>query len=454
MWYENSGLLENKIEGVIRMDLESDGCLSSDNPMNGLLVVADNGEDSYGTFTAADGTYRIFTDTGTYTTAIAGALPAYYSSNPATHTAVFTETGNTESANFCIVPNQIVNDVNIIFLPLSEARPGFSAQYQLVYKNGGTTVLSGDITLSYNGSKLSYLSSSQAPENESSGLLTFSYADLNPFEVQTIDLLFEVLPPPVNNLDDILSFVATIGPISDDPTVSDNTSEYDQIVINAFDPNDITCLQGDQIEIENAGDYLQYLIRFQNTGTASAVRVRVANILDDKLDWNTLEPISSSHSNTVEILNGNEVSFIFNAIYLPDSVSDEPNSHGFIAYRIKPRSNVIVGDIIYNTASIYFDYNLPVVTNTATTEIIDNINAVQDLTSSLFSVYPVPTSEFLYVKTETLIQIIDVYNQLGQKLRSYQNTDVIDVSDLNPGLYMIRVKDISGYVGIRKFVKI
>jgi hypothetical protein len=46
-----------------------------------------------------------------------------------------------------------------------------------------------------------------------------------------------------------------------------------------------------------------------------------------------------------------------------DSTTTEEDSHGFIAYRVKPLKNVSVGDTIPNRASIYFDFNLPIVTN-------------------------------------------------------------------------------------------
>src|SRR5262249_37925061 len=51
----------------------------------------------------------------------------------------------------------------------------------------------------------------------------------------------------------------------------------------------------------------------------------------------------------------------------------EPASHGFIAYRLKPKSTVVVGDTVHNDASIYFDFNLPVETNNAFTVVKNDI---------------------------------------------------------------------------------
>ncbi|WP_033961895.1 DUF7619 domain-containing protein [Psychroserpens jangbogonensis] len=115
--------------------------------------------------------------------------------------------------------------------------------------------------------------------------------------------------------------------------------------MNSFDPNDITVLEGEETYINDIDKYLHYIIRFQNAGTSEAINLKGTNILDDKLDWNTLELKSSSHDNRVEINNGNTISFIFNYINLPDSTLDDPNSHGYIAYKVKPKSNVIVDDV-------------------------------------------------------------------------------------------------------------
>ena len=92
----------------------------------------------------------------------------------------------------------------------------------------------------------------------------------------------------------------------------------------------------------------------------------------------TFQLESSSHDNRVEIKDGNQVAFIFDDINLPDSTTNEPASNGFIAYRIKPKSDLLVGSMIFNKADIYFDFNPPIETNTVITEIIEPVS-VQSL---------------------------------------------------------------------------
>ena len=198
--------------------------------------------------------------------------------------------------------------------------------------------------------------------------------------------------------------------------------------------------------------YLHYVIRFQNTGTASAINVVVTNDLDANLDWTSLQLEGISHSNRVAITNGNEIEFIFENINLPDSTTDEPNSHGFIAYRIKPKADIALGDIIPNKADIYFDFNEAVETNTVTTEVVNvlslNENALLD-----FSIYPIPTERILNVKSKTEIAKIEIYSKLGELILKNTTKNKIDISNLSQGLYFVKVEDVNGYFRMKKIIK-
>jgi len=144
--------------------------------------------------------------------------------------------------------------------------------------------------------------------------------------------------------------------------------------VGSYDPNDKTEVHGGNLkpsQISN-GEYMQYTIRFQNTGTDTAFNVIVRDTLDNKLDWSTFEMIAASHPYTVSITNQNKIEWAFSNINLPDSNINEPLSHGYLSYRVKPKSTAVVGDVINNLASIYFDYNLPVATNNALTLVQDN----------------------------------------------------------------------------------
>lgn len=454
-WYENSKnqpIKHNKISGEVNLDVDINGCDINDLSMPRLKIVTINGNKSLATFTQKDGAYELFTDIGDYTTSISSALPNYYTSSPISKISNFTNVGNNEIIDFCVEPNQTINDLNITILPIRQARPGFNSSYQLVIHNVGTTQLSGNAILTFDNTKLNYLNASESPSSQTTSTLTFDYSNLRAYESRTIDLTFKALAPPTTNIGDILNFTASINPVSGDNTESDNTFTYNETVIGSYDPNDITVLEGNQILLEDTGKYLHYIIRFQNTGTADAINVKVDNVLDSKLDWTTLQLVSSSHTNRVEIKDGKEVSFIFNGIYLPDSTSDEPNSHGFIAYKIKPKNGIAIGDIMPNQAGIFFDFNPAIITNTVTTEITSSLSVDENLISK-FYIYPNPTKNVLNIQSKTQITKLEVYNNIGQIVSSKLNKTTIDVSTLSAGLYFIKITDDITNSETKKFIK-
>lgn len=452
----NLGIV-NKIDGTVTYDLDGNDCDLNDFFVPNILISSTNNEESYSTFSLPDGSYELFPNEGNLTTQIQD-LPNYYSSNPISSTSNFSGFGNTDTVDFCIQPNGVHNDLNIVVYPsINVPRPGFDTTYRIVYNNIGTTQLSGDVSFEFDDTKLQFLNASETITTQTSNTLTFGFTDLNPFETRTIDLEFNVFAPPATNIDDILASTASVSPISGDETELDNSFTLEQVVIGSYDPNDITCLEGDEILIDDIDKYLHYLIRFQNTGTASAINVRVENILDDKFDWTTMQLESLSHSGRVEILNGSDVSFIFDNINLPDSTNDEPNSHGYIAYKIKPKDDVELGDIFYNTADIYFDFNQPIITNTYETEIVEDLLSVSEFEDKLFTVFPNPTKSKLNIHSNIHINEISIVDINGRLLNSTDVSNdnqeyIIDVENLSNGIYFLKVKSIDSEEFIR-FIK-
>jgi uncharacterized repeat protein (TIGR01451 family) len=141
---------------------------------------------------------------------------------------------------------------------------------------------------------------------------------------------------------------------------------YRPIVVCSYDPNDKSVTPaGEQNEHYTLiNEELFYTIRFQNTGNDTAFNIVVRDTLSANLNQNTFRPITSSHlMQTFRNSNG-VVEFRFDNILLPDSTTNEPASHGFVQYAVKPQSGLSNATAINNTADIYFDANPPIVTNT------------------------------------------------------------------------------------------
>jgi uncharacterized repeat protein (TIGR01451 family) len=152
-------------------------------------------------------------------------------------------------------------------------------------------------------------------------------------------------------------------PLGDDPPFLDIDCTPN---IGAYDPND---KQGFPIGYGEAhqilpGTELQYLIRFQNTGTDTAFTVVIRDTLSSLLDITTIRPGAASHPYEYEIYAEGVLKFTFPDILLPDSSTNQAASNGFVHFTARPRGDVPLGSVIENTAAIYFDFNEPVLTNT------------------------------------------------------------------------------------------
>ena len=59
--------------------------------------------------------------------------------------------------DFCVSQNGTKNDLEVVFAPITNARPGFDAKYRLIYRNKGNTTLSGDVSLIFDTTKMDFV---------------------------------------------------------------------------------------------------------------------------------------------------------------------------------------------------------------------------------------------------------------------------------------------------------
>ncbi len=151
--------------------------------------------------------------------------------------------------------------------------------------------------------------------------------------------------------------------------LNDGLRDYDfdcREIRNAYDPNQKTAIPtgvGPEYLLA-ANKTIQYTIDFQNTGTDTAFRVQLLDILPEQLDVNSFRPGFSSHPYTWEIRGADTLEVLFYPIMLPDSNVNEATSHGWFSFEINQRPNLPDGTTIENRAAIVFDYNPPIITNT------------------------------------------------------------------------------------------
>ncbi len=439
----------NSFDGVVNYDSNGDEACDTVIP-NAEVIITINDE-QYSVYTNAEGYYSL-NDIAyeTFEVVVQVNAPDGFEDSIYEGTLDFTPEEEV-TINFCLPLPSPVNDLAVTLVPVNAARPGFNADYKLVVKNNGTTTIASAMaTVIFNDVKLDF-SQAESPYTQTGNLVTFTFSDILPFTTHTRTLELSVMPPPENIGGEILVFDLEV-PVEDDNTPDDNTAVLNQEIVNSYDPNDITVHEGSEILVEQAGDYLHYTIRFQNTGTASAVNVRLENILDENLDESTFEMLASSHDCMVT-REGSELEFMHSEIYLPYESDDEPGSHGYVTYRIKPVSGFGLGDIANNTAGIYFDFNPVIETNIVSTEVV-NTMGTEDFNLLSVKLYPNPVKDRLYIEVQNnVIQSVEVYDINGRLCQSHLNVqDGINTTKLVPGLYFVKVKSGSAYSAL-KFIK-
>lgn len=236
--------------------------------------------------------------------------------------------------------------------------------------------------------------------------------------------------------------------------------------IGSYDPNDKTAFPagfGEERLIEQNQD-LEYLLRFQNTGTDTAFKVVVMDVLPEELDLTTLRPGASSHPYTYSVTPEGRPLFIFDNILLPDSTTNQAASNGFVRFRIKQQPDLPFGTVIANTALIYFDFNEPVQTNTTIHRIgqIFPWDVVQTRypvrSTSQVRVVPNPFNNNTFIQIERITpgQLkFALSNALGQVLRVEEvfGTEFeFQRGSLPGGLYFFRVEKNGVLVGNGKLV--
>ncbi len=140
-----------------------------------------------------------------------------------------------------------------------------------------------------------------------------------------------------------------------------------------------------------------YTIRFQNTGSDTAFTVIIRDIIPDNLDVSSLRVVNASHSYQLIVREKNIVEVAFPNIQLPDSNANEAKSHGFVQLEFKPKAGLPVNAEINNNASIFFDYNAPIVTNTATTK-IQITTGIASNKKLAFKLFPNPATSIITVE--------------------------------------------------------
>ncbi len=462
-------LAANQIYYSAYIDVNNNGIKDgNDTLFNQALVEISDGT-STNTFPLGyNGTFSTFVKRGTFVSKLVSYQQnlKYFTVAPETHTSTFDSIYQSDTVTFRLVPIEGIQDLQVFMVPITGARPGSKATYQLIAKNIGTKTIQ-NISLQFIKDSLQTFSSySIAPTSINNDTLIWNFDSIAVYEQKTIDVICTNAAPPQLNANDTLRLQAFITPFENDSFVIDNSFQLTQVVVNAYDPNDKIEAHGSGITRQqiNNGDYLYYTIRFQNTGNASASIIKIVDTLSNNLDWSTLEILNNTHNLALTVSNKNILTWYSNSVFLPDSTNDEAHSHGYISFRIKPKTNLLPTDKIENRAHIYFDFNPAITTNTVTTSILEErTTSIRNNTIKEIHLFPSPTNgdvqlEFNSTLSKAMqLHIVDIN---GKEIRSENIATTIGFNSINislnnvpKGIYLIQLNDKNQNLYYGKVVK-
>jgi len=456
----NTGV--DTITGRVYYDLNNNLVFDSlDMPANGLLVYP--GVANQSAITTGAGKYEV--------TVIAGNHSLYVNNVPAYWTQAPSVINVTTSGIGALYPNNdialqtpiILNDLSVTLNSVYPPHPGGSYALALNYKNEGTTQISNaEINLQLDPS-LQFIAASYPPTSVNGNLLTWDFPTV-PLFTDNIISVYSTIDSSAA-IGDSLFNSATIDPVANDFTPANNACMVSEMLDSISSPNRMIVSPAGDIDLNFVASqqWLYYTINFQNTGSLPVQSVNIDDGLDFDLDCSTIELVASGFPCAVAFAPPNRLHFEFFGINLPSSSLNEPASHGFVTFRIKPLAGTPAGTHIANSASVQFDSNAPDVTNLVVTTVVmtTGISEVNN-TPNVLKLFPNPAHDSFTLETVSVVPEngkIYLVNLLGKvvyasdiTLTTGINSITIPVDHFTNGIYFVELHKGTGH-SVTKLVK-
>ncbi len=332
-------------------------------------------------------------------------------------------------------------------------RPGAQQKLYLITGDAATnygtmcsTNISGSVQAILSGpvSYVAPLPGAIAPTTVSGDTLTWIVPDfslINPAN----DFNVQISISTAANIGDSVCVLLNISVISGDNNPANNTLSVCWPVRNSFDPNAKEMWPSGAVDTSQQA--FTFTVYFQNTGNAPAEDIYILDTLSNNLDASSFTFLSSSHNVITQLLQGNVLRFNFPDINLADSTNNEPESHGFVQFKLNRKAGLPPGTVISNKAYIYFDYNPAIITNTASATLTLPVGLNDNHASNSMTVYPNPSTGKLNILFAKPIArgTIEIQSILGEKILKqniYNRSEmVITPENISDGIYFVKVFD-------------
>jgi uncharacterized repeat protein (TIGR01451 family) len=456
-----NAFINNVVTGKVFQDLNGN-CIPDTNELGiaNRPVIA-NGGDFY-TYTDADGNYFLHVDTGTYS--VTEIQPLYYAiscPSAGAYTLNFpaqfdTSYNNNFSDSILFYCSDLMVDIGTTNMSRC-----MTEWVGINYCNNGTVADTAVVINFTLNDSIQLLNAPTNIINLGNNAYQVVVGNLNPGQCGNIAFQVQIGCDTVGTIYCMNASIA--GAITNDCDTTNNVSSDCHGLIGSFDPNDLQVasqqfLQEGFVLADDIddNDELTYLIRFQNTGNDTAYNVKIRDMIPSELNPASIVPGAASHNYNWLVLNG-ELIIDFFMINLPDSFTNEPNSHGFVKFKIQQLAGNLPGTVITNQAGIYFDANPPVITNQTFNTIPLATGISNQANDVVFMPNPVNNQLQLVLPFETLgntsIQIFDVMGKNIHTQSISNKVESIECNAFSKGMYMARIMHDGVVYTQFKFVK-
>ncbi len=440
------------LTGHFFFDANDDGILDVNEPFIANERAFASPDSTYA-YSNSSGLYSIPAVLGTHTVSYTSPNLNYVLSSGSVSSYTFTNSGNVNNLDFGLRSARPDYSINISFVNgLPRCNTDVTSTFTLNNQSNVTAQGTFYVVLSNN---ISYVNASPAPSAISGDTIFWTFNNLIPFTSQLFSVTYHL--PASGTLSISSTAIAEDG--IGTPLVYNDGTTYITAIRCSFDPNDKAASPVGEDEIMHytlINDTLEYLIRFQNTGTDTAFTVFIRDTISASLDINSLEIINSSHQVEVTVDRNRTALFQFNNILLPDSNVDEPGSNGFVKYRIRPMAGINDPTVIHNRAFIFFDLNPPVETNETWNTMVTNIPV--GITESIkvtdgLMIYPNPVSDYSVVSFKNekaekmLFELISTDGRIIFSRSTTTDRFLYHRENIAAGIYFVRLTNtLSGAV--------
>lgn len=255
-------------------------------------------------------------------------------------------------------------------------------QSEWVYASLGNEMFSKNLLVAPNDESLIRESKSKYSE-----VISWDFNSLKKGETRNVFVTLKTDPQTIKDTAHTISIRAVIV-----PGFPGSPKEYTHkmVVRTSHDPNELKVSDRNINKKTLKREGITYTIKFQNVGRGAASNISIKNSIHASLDPSTIKVLdyypksifcgtrdSMSQLSCLDTLLGkNEITWRFRNIYLPGTRQSDKESrratHGWITYSIKPDKK-FKRSTLRSNASIIFDKNEPVKTNSVKTIVRKNL---------------------------------------------------------------------------------